>query len=457
MIASKKLFDVYTVILILFCFIEVLFYEDNEAQFLFSVLEYLLCTFLLLTNTNKGIIYFVSFTLLSLGVGNFYNDDLPNNFWGLRIGNFSVNIIYSIFITIYVLLVNKKNTIVKFNFFYKFLLIFFLYGIVRGIIAVAINENFLDNFFKDLMTYFPLFIYIYLLKQLKSTDYEKIFISTVLASIFLLFFAFIFDRKFKYGNNYFLVQNTVCNVILISIFLLRKKINIFYYVMICLVFLFFIINGLYFLSGKIIITLLLFLFINLLKNKNFRIIFLPVLILLFFQFNFVLDFLIDFFHGNVISFKLEQIKSLINISSIAIVSKSHTSIGNLLSEIMTTTSYFLDNTLLFFVGKGFGGGIPDVLGLLKVWIDLAGYNEIDAARNDYFKMHLPITEMFVKGGVFMVILYLFVLYSVSKYKNSYTILFIFMFFLFFYISKENLLYTILLFNIMIVKNEDKLI
>ena len=119
--------------------------------------------------------------------------------------------------------------------------------------------------------------------------------------------------------------------------------------MICLVFLFFIINGLYFLSGKIIITLLLFLFINLLKNKNFRIIFLPVLILLFFQFNFVLDFLVDFFHGNVISFKLEQIKSLINISSIAIVSKSHTSVGNLLSEIMTTTSYFLDNTLLFFV------------------------------------------------------------------------------------------------------------
>ena len=102
-------------------------------------------------------------------------------------------------------------------------------------------KDFLDNFFKDLMTYFPLFIYIYLLKQLKSTDYEKIFISTVLASIFLLFFAFIFDRKFKYGNNYFLVQNTVCNVILISIFLLRKKINIFYYVMICLVFLFFII------------------------------------------------------------------------------------------------------------------------------------------------------------------------------------------------------------------------
>lgn len=454
MITNKKIFDSYTIILILFCLIEVLFFDDKEFQLFFSIFEYLFCSFLILTNLKKGIVYFLSFTLLSLGIGNFYGENLPNNFWGIRIGNFSFNILYSLFILIYTIVISNKPIKFlnfKYSFFYKFILILFFYGLFRGVVSIVFNELYLENFFNDLMTYFPFFIYFFLLSQLNDSDYECIFFSTFIASFFLLIFAYVFGRTFEYGNSSFLVQNTICNVILIVFFILRKKLNLKLFIVMLIVFLFFITKGLIFLSGKVIITILVYFVFLLLKNKSFRFIFIPTLFLFLFKFNDIINYLIDSFYGNVISFKLEQIKSLVNISSIEFISKSHNSVGNLVAEIRTSVEYFSDNIVLFVSGEGFGGGIPDSLNLLKPWTKLAGYAEIDGVRNNYYKMHLPITEMFVKGGMFLVVLYIVVLYLILKIKHEYKILFFFMFFLFFYISKENLLYTMLIYNILINK------
>ena len=105
---NKIIFNKLTFLLIIFSFVEILFFDNEQLQFLFAVIEYLFCTFLVVTNFKKGIICFISFTLISVGVGNFTSTELPSNFWGIRLGGFSFNILYSFFLFFYSLFINKK-------------------------------------------------------------------------------------------------------------------------------------------------------------------------------------------------------------------------------------------------------------------------------------------------------------------------------------------------------------
>lgn len=456
-VENLKIFNGFTIALILFCFIEITFFDNPQLQLLFAIVEYLFCTLLLVANLKKGIIYFLSFTLLSVGIGNYTDaDTLPNNFWGVRLGGFSFNILYSIIIVTYSLFINKKVKNYKLGIFYKFLIVLFCYGALIGIINVGMGNNYLDNYFSDFMTYFPFFIYFYLLKQLDHQDYHNIFFSTFISSIFLLLFAWIFITTFKYGNGNYLVQNTVCNIILITVFVIRKEIGNILFGFIVLFLFYLASQNLIFLSGKVIISLVLYLLIFSVKYKKGSLFLIPLLMFFLFQLESILDFLIDFFYGNTISFKLEQVKSIVKLSSIETLSSADTSVGNLILEIRTSITYYLDHPLLLIGGQGFGGGIPDVYNLLRPWTWMAGYAEIDGIRNNYFKMHLPITEMFVKGGLILLLFYCFVMYSVMKASdNRFKIIFFFMFIMFFYVSKENLLYTMLIYNFLVSEKNIK--
>lgn len=451
---NKIIFNKLTFLLIIFSFVEILFFDNEQLQFLFAVIEYLFCTFLVVTNFKKGIICFISFTLIAVGLGNFTSTELPSNFWGIRLGGFSFNILYSFFLFFYSLFINKKIKKYKLGIFNEFIILLFFYCIIVGLLNMVFGNNYLDNYFSDFMTYFPFFIYFYLLKQLDYNDYYNVFFSTFIASIFLLLFALIFDRTFLYGNSQYLVQNTVCNIIIITIFIIRKEIGNILFAIIFLFLLFLVSKGLFFLSGKVIISILMYLMILVYSNKTGRIFIIPLIIIFLFQIQFILENLIDYFDGNTIAFKLTQIKVAIELFSIENLSIENTSIGNLALELRTSFVYYLSNPLLLIFGQGFGGGIYDVFGLLKKWTLMAGYAEIDGYRNNYLKMHLPITEMFVKGGVILMSFYLYVLYVIFRNtKSNFKIIFFFMFFLYFYVSKENLLYTMLIFG-MISNNKN---
>lgn len=447
----------FYIVLTIFGLLEVVFFsEKNSIAGVVTILEYIICFVVLLLNEKNGIKLFVSFTLLSLGVNNFFENP-PMNFWGLRIGSVSFNIVYSLFISLYIVLKNAKKTKIQFagSPYYKFLGIFFIYSFVIGVFSLGLSINYEDNFGSDVMTYFPFFVYIPLIYQLSYKDCEEIFISTFLTSVFMLWFASFGEKTFQYGNSMYLVQNTIGNLILITSLLIRKKIGNFLFAFCIGTLIYFSAIGSLFISGKMwIVFIVYFLLLSLISKGNGlrKLIIVSGILLVLLQKDFIFDTLISFFEGNTISFKLQQIKLVTDMVSFTYISGTDTSIGNVIGEIKTAVYYYSDNFLRFFFGQGFGAGIPDDLGVLKKWVNMLGYNEHDLPRNNYYKMHLPLTEVFVKGGLFLTIMYLSVFRSVFKAldgnKNIYAIIFFFMYLMFFYVSKESLLYSMILYKLM---------
>lgn len=455
MISSKRYLFNFT--LVIFGFFEVIFFNvSNSYVSIVTILEYFLCFVVLLLNYKIGIKLFVSFTLLSLGVNNFF-DNPPVNFWGLRIGNISFNIVFSIFVSLYVVfkIILKEKIDFETSPYYKFLNVYFIYSLILGIFSVGTLINYQDNFISDLMTYFPFFIYVPLIYKLSFKDCEEIFISTFITSIIMLWFAYFGDKTYSYGNSMYLVQNTIGNLILITSILIRKKIGNPLFLFCILSLIYFSISGSLFISGKMwIVFIIYFLILSLINKGNIskKLIILLSIFLIFFNKNFIFDTLIEFFDGNTISFKLQQIKMLTEMVSISYISGTETSIGNVIGEIITVFNYYRSHPMFLFFGQGFGGGVPDDLGFLKKWVNLLGYSAQDLARNNYYKMHLPFTEILVKGGLFLSFLYLYLFKTIFKSidgnKNGYAIIFFFMYLMFFYVSKESLLYSMLLYKLM---------
>lgn len=457
MVKIKKNKHLFNFALILFGLMEVLFYNSTDSLTgIITIFEYVLCFVVLLFNERLGIKLFISFTLLSLGVNNFYLEP-PANFWGLRIGGISFNIVFSLLVSIYVVLKNVKKS--KFTLeispYYLFLIVFFLYSFIVGLLSVGTLVNYEDNFTSDFMTYFPFFIYLPLIYRLSFKDCEEIFVSTFITSVLMLWFAYFGSKTYNYGNSMYLVQNTIGNLILITSLLIWKKIGNFLFVFCICSLIYLSLIGSLFISGKMWIVFIVYFFILGIRAKGNKVLRLVIMLWIFFivlQKDFIFDTLIGFFDGNTIAFKLLQIKMLTDIVSFTYLSGTDTSIGNVIGEIRTVFSFYFDNFHLFLFGQGFGGGIPDEFGVLKKWVNLLGYNAHDLPRNNYYKMHLPFTEVFVKGGLFLSIVYLWVYRSIFKaingFRSTYAIIFFFMFFMFFYVSKESLLYSMLLYKLM---------
>ena len=117
--------------------------------------------------------------------------------------------------------------------------------------------------------------------------------------------------------------------------------------------------------------------------------------------------------------------------------------GSIIAEGITVLNYVINNKVVLFFGKGFGGGIPDLYGYLAPWAGASGYAFHDLARNDYFKMHLPIYEVIIKAGILGWSFFLFILIKNFVLRNKYAFISFLLFFMVFYVSKEYLLLTIL--------------
>ena len=91
-----------------------------------------------------------------------------------------------------------------------------------------------------------------------------------------------------------------------------------------------------------------------------------------------------------------------------------------------------------------GGAIKDSYGYLFPWVDAGGYGTNNYIRNQFFKMHLPIIEIFVKLGFLGVIFFSYMIKEVLKEKSFINLMIFIMLFFVFYTSKENLLLTLIL-------------
>lgn len=432
-------------ILILFAIFEVLlFNSSNIIKLVVSTIEYLFVFFVFIKNCKIGILYFFSFLILSIGFGNYAGfEDGVSNFWGLRFFGVSFSIVVLMIFSL--IIFSKKNIYdsFRFNSFSLFLFLFITYGFVNGAINVVFHLSYLDNFINDSMTYIPFFFYIVLLNYVEKEDLFLLFKYLFPISIIQVLLSAMTNNKSFYSD-YFIVTNCIGLILPIAVFFLKKyyKFSLWIFMVFVIGYVFY--TSQYFISGKLIILVLLVAFVKIINNKKFYWFIGPLILVLFFL-NDLFVLLIDLFGSSkVIVFKFSQVQDLLFNVNFDVLARTPTSIGNLIAEYLTTLEYLLRNPFYFIFGKGFGAGLPDIFGYLSPWVYENGYAPIDLSRNEYFRAHLPVFDIFLKGGIFFLIFYLLVLFRYIKKFNTYGVMVFMMTLTIFNLTKEMMLATLIL-------------
>lgn len=380
------------------------------------------------------------------------NFERANNFYGMRFGSISLNVFTSfVFSTLIVL---KKDF--NFNCFFKtsvhkFFIWLMASGFLIGMINLVLGNIYMDNFLSDILTYLPLFFFVVILSVIDIKDVNLLFKYCFGLTVIAMILCYFFDVYFEYavGKRYVLI-NSIGFIAPVFVLFTYKIYSKYFYVVLLSMMLFLLASGYFFISGKTIIMFFIaFVWGGFYLFKGKIIFVIPIIILLIITTPFIILKMIEFFDGNpVITYKFSQVYAIFN-TDIHSLAKAQTSFGNIVAEILTASSdlYFSSDFFMIF-GKGFGGGIKDVFGYLSSWVNRSGYSFKCATRDYYYKMHLPITELFVKSGLLGVLLHSFVLIKNFTKKNIYGFGFVLMFSLVFYTSKENLLLTLVFLKLM---------
>lgn len=433
-------------VLFLFVFFEVFLFEGNTSlQFVITTIEYLFVTFMLFRNLKLGISYFICFTLLAVGQETqMQSDAISFNFFSLRLSGFSLNILYSIFLLLFCLIREKgKIGIIKDSSFY-FFIFFIIYSSLLGLIYVALGINYMDNYIKDAMTYAPFFIYIYLISLLTKEHLKKIINYGVALTCLMILMSILLNKYTgqEGGYGYYVLSNTFYYILPVLLIFLRKEFSKLPYLIYCSIFIFALIKGVYFISGKNIMIIL-FVLVWLLLNAKNKGLYLLVSITTLIFFVPIFKYFIEFYSGTYIAFKFSQILDLALTDEIMLLASKKSSMGNIIAESITLLGHFYDNIFMFFTGKGFGGGLPDVYGYLRVLAGKSGYAAHDLLRNDFHKLHLPVFEIFLKTGLLGLFFYMYIVFKNFLSDDKYSLFYLIMLLTTFYVSKEHFLLTLL--------------
>lgn len=437
-------------ILLLFIFLEVLLYDKLPFfQGAISVLEYCFIFFCVLINKRVGIMYLFSFTLLSMGAWSYViQESLPYNFWGFRLFGFSFNVLFTIVLALYVLASNK------FSFFRislstgnRFFILFIIQSIIVGsILCFIVNENYSDNFFKDILIYIPFFFYLYLLNSLSLADGQLIIKYGIASAIIAMLLSYVTNQFFEYGDGFsFALMNSFSFISVFTFFFFRNLFTLNQFIFFLLSLLFLLSSGKVFIGSKsliVIFVVILWVTCSSWKSMGYIILSLGIIVLFL---NPLISWVSTNISGDlVVSYKFNQILSIFELVDIDIIAMSNTSMGNIVAEAATIYKYMLDHPIYFLFGKGFGGGLADVNGYLAIYVgDGAGYGEIDLLRNQFTRMHLPFFEIIIKTGVIGMLMYLRMLYYSFKKKDIYFLSFFLIALTVFSNSKEMLLLCML--------------
>jgi hypothetical protein len=438
----------YFLVFLFFIIIEVYTYnQSTQIQSFYSLLEYTYLFILFFYNFKLCLKTYIIFTLISLGQTNFtiyLSDSLPHNYWGIRIQGISLNILFLIILFFKILSNNRFRLNFKFEF-EKFFVFFIIYNFIIGLLFVILNINYIDDFIQDFELYITFFFFSSVIQTFHKEELLNMVDIIFFSTFILIIFSFIFNIKMQYGlGNFFILENTFSFIFYFYLILQLKIRNSFLFYLIFLITTFLIINGYIFIGGKQIILSIILIFTFLFKIKN-KLISILLILFIFINNDYFFRIIINYFTGNVISFKFNQIYSFFDNKNISTIFLSKSSLGNIISEFLTLIKYYFENLQFLFFGKGFGGGVKDMFGYLTPWAGNSGYPLHDAVRNNFHKLHLPIFDIILKSGIFGVFYFtrnLIFLYNRNNINSKITI---FLFITVFYVTKEYFLLSLIFF------------
>lgn len=431
----------------LFVIFEALSFKIDNPFFTLSITSffYLWVIYFVIYKIESGLIYFISFSLLSLNMSNFLaiEGDLPFTFFGARLFNFSLNFWILIIIAFLLILKYVDRIKTRINSFEFYLIIFCTYSIIIGLVSVGLNENYFDNFMKDFTTYFVIFPYIIIFKNINYKKLINVIPHLVFSSFLLFIVSFTLGayRQYAFGEDILLI-NTFSSALIFALFFVKNRINSWHFYLLLIIYLYFLSQNLIILGGKTFVFF--FLFILWLFRHRLNILNLLYLILILISIPFLLDFFRLYYgEGSAIANKIGQIQLIYQITDLELIALHRSSIGNIAGELLTLIDFFSKNPLKFFFGGGFGTAVPDSLGYLNWWAGNYGYADIDSVRNSYHKMHLALYEILLKGGVLFFIPYIYFIIKAFFSKINWNFLFFIFLLLMFSVSKEFILLTLL--------------
>jgi hypothetical protein len=255
-------------------------------------------------------------------------------------------------------------------------------------------------------------------------------------------------KGFEYGSGLkFILINSFGYIIIFIIPFCSKLFSKNIFRLLILISIFLLLSGKMFIGGKFIINIfitLIWYFIFYKKQLILAFIFIFLLTILFFYWFPITEFLMTYFADNLlVQNKLSQVISVVNILDFDLIASSPTSIGNIIAEGRSIAIYFTNNIFISFSGLGFGGGIPDHYGYLSpLALPGMGYNEIDASRDLFFRLHLPIYEILIKSGILGFLFYTYFTIKNFMKHNIFSFFFALVFLTIFSNNKEMILLSL---------------
>lgn len=387
-----------------------------------------------------GLKSLIFLTLVSYGKWVYLVDNIGGSFLTTKLAGISVVLYLFMFYYISYFLSVKYNK--KFIIFSALLLIWSMF-------LLASSSVYLDNFLADVKTLVFVFVFLAVAQVLSSKEIRDLVIAGIDISLVMLLSASVFHLRFEYGLGHkFLPINSLS--FFLPIFIVTPILNIGNVglarrILWSVSSLFILLTDDVFISGKFLALTVLALILLIVKPKKRYISFVSVLMLVI---ALPLVKVID----PVSAYKIEQVTSLTKVSKYSLIMSSHTSAGNIISEF--DNIFKQRNKFYLLVGKGLGGGISDLNGHLMQFAGTGGYSPLDKLRDNYFKMHLPASEIIVKFGILGFLFYSVFLsrYLLGKIISIDGVLLVACLLTVFYISKEYLLLTSLLY--ITLKNKD---
>lgn len=411
--------------LLLFALGEVLLFRaEFKTQAIVTTIEYFFITVALLRDFRLGLMYFISFSLLAMGGWSYITQYSElGTFWGLRLFNTSLNLIYTVVVCCALVLRNGVNWKELSKIYEcKILGVYFTVSLVVGGFAIAFGENYVDNLVGDVAVLVPYFLYVLILSNFEHDDLASLATYGLAVTVATMLASLIGGVTFEYGDGYrYVLMNGYSYVTLVAIVFMRRSFHPVLYYLLLAAMLYLIVTGNLFIGGKAIVIAVVAIIWSLLTSARAY-----VIAGLFLLSIVVLSTLVTkyvetaFAEDSLLGYKVSQVLVFTQVTSLQELAAEKSSIGNLAAEAATITAYYMNEPLQILLGRGLGGGVPDVFGFLAPAVgEGAGYAYVDAARDSFSRMHLPLFQFVIRGGMLGLLAFGLVLTKFIRTRNGY--------------------------------------
>lgn len=397
--------------LILFSITEVILFEAaKHFQLALAIAEYTLVIALFVYRRTVGISLHLAFTLLSMGAWSYVTTEgLPNTYWGLRMGGVSFNIVLTLgFAAIALVTRNPLEIYRSAPFEIRATLWIFAGGAGYGALRVAGGANYYDAWYADMTVYSPVVMYLILLNEVGRNACMTIVKSGMACAVFAMALSSVIGQSFDYGDGYkFALISAIgyIGVVAVPFMYSQYGIKIYCILLACVAFL--VAKGALFIGGKTIVLCVVFFFWSAVRSWRAGAIAIGTTLVLFYFRAEIATFLFTkVLTGDLMEYKYSQLEEVFRVDSMHELAASSSSMGNLAAEAASIGASHAADPFSAFIGRGFGGGVADTYGYLSPLARPgAGYTMLDAVRNYFWRMHLPVLEVALKGGFLGLIMY----------------------------------------------------